>query len=162
AGATAPDAVITSERRPSRFIRPPVTARPSPATARAAPTRAGEVQPHPADRARPPSQAPPALARLNAEWLEAAAIVGASFALAMSSICTGVVMKDPSAPMKVMVTRAGQVLCTVKENVTRAAASRASPAYSVGRRARSVSRSEEHTSELQSRENLVCRLLLEK
>src|SRR5690606_40639953 len=29
-------------------------------------------------------------------------------------------------------------------------------------RARSVRRSEEHTSELQSRENLVCRLLLEK
>src|SRR5690606_41018011 len=92
--ATAPDAVITSKRRPSPFIRPPVTARPIPATASAAPTRAREVQPHPADRARPPSQAPPALARLNAEWLEAAAIVGASFALAMSSICTGVVMRS--------------------------------------------------------------------
>src|SRR5690606_40078315 len=32
----------------------------------------------------------------------------------------------------------------------------------VGRRERAVRRSEEHTSELQSRENLVCRLLLEK
>src|SRR5690606_39314336 len=31
-----------------------------------------------------------------------------------------------------------------------------------GRDGRSVRRSEEHTSELQSRENLVCRLLLEK
>src|SRR5690606_12594319 len=32
----------------------------------------------------------------------------------------------------------------------------------VGRRIRGAIRSEEHTSELQSRENLVCRLLLEK
>src|SRR5690606_41670888 len=31
-----------------------------------------------------------------------------------------------------------------------------------GRLARTIGRSEEHTSELQSRENLVCRLLLEK
>src|SRR5690606_39974268 len=31
-----------------------------------------------------------------------------------------------------------------------------------GRRTRRAARSEEHTSELQSRENLVCRLLLEK
>src|SRR5690606_42070805 len=32
----------------------------------------------------------------------------------------------------------------------------------VGRRQQHLDRSEEHTSELQSRENLVCRLLLEK
>src|SRR5438445_3151095 len=32
----------------------------------------------------------------------------------------------------------------------------------IGRRSRSSSRSEEHTSELQSRQYLVCRLLLEK
>src|SRR5436309_5644786 len=32
----------------------------------------------------------------------------------------------------------------------------------VGRRGQALLRSEEHTSELQSRENLVCRLLLEK
>ncbi len=36
--------------------------------------------------ATPPSQAPPALARLKAEWLEAEARVGASFALFMTSI----------------------------------------------------------------------------
>src|SRR5690606_41446566 len=36
------------------------------------------------------------------------------------------------------------------------------PSASVRRVAMNVMRSEEHTSELQSRENLVCRLLLEK
>src|SRR5690606_39965157 len=36
------------------------------------------------------------------------------------------------------------------------------PAQLVGAAHRLASRSEEHTSELQSRENLVCRLLLEK
>src|SRR5690606_41328856 len=36
------------------------------------------------------------------------------------------------------------------------------PSYSVRYRRRRFHRSEEHTSELQSRENLVCRLLLEK
>src|SRR5690606_41185543 len=43
-------------------------------------------------------------------------------------------------------------------------AGRASPLPAVGDRRRVVvrPRSEEHTSELQSRENLVCRLLLEK
>jgi hypothetical protein len=54
------------------------------------------------------------LAKLKAEWLEAAAIVGAFFALAMSSICTGVVTRAPIAPMNTSVTRAGTVLCTVK------------------------------------------------
>src|SRR5690606_42017328 len=34
--------------------------------------------------------------------------------------------------------------------------------YQAGAEIRQVNRSEEHTSELQSRENLVCRLLLEK
>src|SRR5690606_42160255 len=36
------------------------------------------------------------------------------------------------------------------------------PAFAAARTARTMLRSEEHTSELQSRENLVCRLLLEK
>src|SRR5690606_25297465 len=50
---------------------------------------------------------------------------------------------------------------------SRAARSRASAAISPGKsceppRPKNASRSEEHTSELQSRENLVCRLLLEK
>src|SRR5690606_41775549 len=36
------------------------------------------------------------------------------------------------------------------------------PAPAAGRPGRGAPRSEEHTSELQSRENLVCRLLLEK
>src|SRR5436309_5388881 len=36
------------------------------------------------------------------------------------------------------------------------------PAFDEQRISRIVGRSEEHTSELQSRENLVCRLLLEK
>src|SRR5207302_10287029 len=39
---------------------------------------------------------------------------------------------------------------------------RCSGASSTSRRSCSLRRSEEHTSELQSRENLVCRLLLEK
>src|SRR5690606_41067337 len=39
---------------------------------------------------------------------------------------------------------------------------RGSAAAHPGSRARTARRSEEHTSELQSRENLVCRLLLEK
>src|SRR3712207_7798311 len=39
---------------------------------------------------------------------------------------------------------------------------RASPCHSCGRALRRRSRSEEHTSELQSRQYLVCRLLLEK
>src|SRR5690606_42015723 len=34
--------------------------------------------------------------------------------------------------------------------------------HAMGRPAKSAARSEEHTSELQSRENIVCRLLLEK
>src|SRR5438445_2023590 len=43
------------------------------------------------------------------------------------------------------------------------AATRSSPSHrSNGRSLRSSSRSEEHTSELQSRQYLVCRLLLEK
>src|SRR3712207_7568875 len=42
------------------------------------------------------------------------------------------------------------------------ARSRACPAYRVGQSSTGTSRSEEHTSELQSRQYLVCRLLLEK
>src|SRR5690606_39640224 len=38
----------------------------------------------------------------------------------------------------------------------------AAPAHQADQEAGLVARSEEHTSELQSRENLVCRLLLEK
>src|SRR2546430_12499474 len=38
----------------------------------------------------------------------------------------------------------------------------ASPAFSLRTRLSRISRSEEHTSELQSQSNLVCRLLLEK
>src|SRR5690606_39404984 len=45
---------------------------------------------------------------------------------------------------------------------TRARAGRRSPRRSRRRSRRGAGRSEEHTSELQSRENLVCRLLLEK
>src|SRR5690606_40325938 len=48
----------------------------------------------------------------------------------------------------------------VRVQVADAAGGAAAHAY--GRRTRGALRSEEHTSELQSRENLVCRLLLEK
>src|SRR5690606_40727123 len=41
-------------------------------------------------------------------------------------------------------------------------AGRAEPVVIIGARGQGKSRSEEHTSELQSRENLVCRLLREK
>src|SRR5690606_41470020 len=52
-----------------------------------------------------------------------------------------------------------------RKNATTAVASRVSaysPARTTPTPSTRVSRSEEHTSELQSRENLVCRLLLEK
>src|SRR5436309_7515732 len=48
----------------------------------------------------------------------------------------------------------GVVLCTVEEH--------AKPGETIGEDVLLPIRSEEHTSELQSRENLVCRLLLEK
>src|SRR3712207_9013590 len=47
-------------------------------------------------------------------------------------------------------------------SVTRHASSNPSPNTTVRSSARSHNRSEEHTSELQSRQYLVCRLLLEK
>src|SRR5690606_40699213 len=50
-------------------------------------------------------------------------------------------------------------LCTAREL---ARAGRSVAVLEAGRIAAGVTRSEEHTSELQSREKLVCRLLLEK
>ncbi len=88
---------------------------------------------------RPPSHAPPALARLKAEWLDAAAIVGASCALAISSICTGVVISELRPPVIVMTISAGTRCPMTKCSVTSAVASSAKPPYRVGRSARSVS-----------------------
>src|SRR2546427_3631711 len=57
-------------------------------------------------------------------------------------------------------------LCTAGSRPARRRAARRSmvsgPSGSRGTRSTSISRSEEHTSELQSQSNLVCRLLLEK
>lgn len=76
-----------------------MTGGPRPATARAAPPRLGAVQAQSAEMTRPPSQAPAALARLKADWSEAVAIVGASFASITGGISTGVV-SESMAPMK--------------------------------------------------------------
>lgn len=122
-----------------RSSSPAAAAMPSPATASTAPTSIGDVQPQPAAMAAPPSQAPPALARLNAEWLEADARVGASLALFITSICSGVVVMKPTAPRTTTVTRAAAWWCTVKRNATSTIARAASDPYSVGRSARSVS-----------------------
>lgn len=100
---------------------------------------AGELQPQPAAMAAPPSQAPPALARLKAEWLEAEASVGASCAFFMTSIWSGVVVMKPTAPSTTTVTRAAHWMCTVNRKATSTSASAASDPYSVGRSARSVS-----------------------
>lgn len=89
--------------------------------------------------AAPPAQAPPALARLKAEWLEAEASVGASLAFRMTSIWSGVVVMKPTAPSTTTVTRASHGTWTVKRNATRARTRAASEPYRVGRSARSVS-----------------------
>ncbi|GAA1311617.1 hypothetical protein GCM10009647_035590 [Streptomyces sanglieri] len=116
-----------------------MTATARPATARAAPTGAGEVQPQPAAIAAPPSHAPPALARLNAEWLEADARVGASLALFMTSIWSGVVVMKPTAPSSTTSTGAAHRTWTANGKTARTTASAPSDPYSVGRSARSVS-----------------------
>ncbi len=54
-------------------------------------------------------------------------MVGASLALAISRICTGVVMRAPIAPMTTIVISAGTVLWTVNQKRTSAAESRARP-----------------------------------
>src|SRR5271165_7601908 len=50
----------------------------------------------------------------------------------------------------------------IRPRTIRAPASHAASTRARSKRRRGTARSEEHTSELQSRENLVCRLLLEK
>lgn len=89
--------------------------------------------------ATPPSQAPPALARLKAEWLEAEASVGAELAFFITSICSGVVVMKPTAPRSTTLTSAAHFTWTVKSNATRTTASAPSEPYTVGRSARSLS-----------------------
>ena len=69
AGRGRHDPPASGGRRPAPVhrVRHAATARPR--TARTAPASAGDVTPKPAARARPPIQAPPALARLKAAWL---------------------------------------------------------------------------------------------
>ncbi len=83
------------------------------AAASTAPTSVGDIQPQPAVIAMPPSHAPPALARLKAEWFEAEARVGASLALFMTSIWSGVVVMKPTAPSTTTVTSAAHCTCAV-------------------------------------------------
>ncbi len=116
-----------------------MTATARPRAARTAPARVGDVQPQPAASTRPPIQAPPALARLKADWLEAAARVGACWALFMTSIWRGVVVRKPTAPMRTTVTSAAHFTWAVKWKAASTRARAASEPYRVGRRARSVS-----------------------
>lgn len=135
--ATTRDADPPAEPGPSR--RPATRAIVRPSTASTAPTSVGDIQPQPAAIAAPPSHAPPAFARLKAEWLDAEASVGASFAFCMTSIWSGVVVRKPTAPSTTTVTSAAHCTCAVKRNATSTTASVASDTYSVGRSARSVS-----------------------
>src|SRR5882757_320371 len=102
-----------------RSRAPAVRAMARPIAARTAPTRAGEVQPQPAEMARPPSQAPPAFARLKAEWLEAEAKVGACRALFITSICSGVVVRKPTAPSTTIAIGAASLERAAKWKATR-------------------------------------------
>src|SRR5579884_1015904 len=90
--------VATTREGVPRSRAPPVTASARPTTASTVATTAGEVQPRPVLIARPPAQAPPALAMLNAAWLEAEASVGALRALFITIIWSGVVVAKPTRP----------------------------------------------------------------
>src|SRR5258707_10992918 len=69
---------------------------------------------------------------------------------------------SPSRPVRIPCSRSSSIMGRPRRSRTLAHASwpRACSAWKVG--PKSLNRSEEHTSELQSRQYLVCRLLLEK
>src|SRR5690606_8050912 len=101
-------------------------------------------------RGRRLAPAPPGRRALHAPDREVSTMRKADFnAEEWSTIAAG----PPMAGLRVMAAERGG---TLRESFSMA------KVYAKAREREGESRSEEHTSELQSRENLVCRLLLEK